>query len=123
MGAFEKNDLTFFPRLVDGRDHISEVRTEASDGFFNLSKNSFSFKGREIVVSEGAIRFFETSRDEILRNRRIAEVCETQADPIRLIGIRRADAALGGAYFLITQRHLTCSIKLTVIGEDNVGAI
>ena len=65
----------------------------------------------------------DAAGDLVSREITVEKIRHAQAAAIHLVGIGRADSALGGSDFLIAEGGLAGGVEFLVDGEHHVGAI
>ena len=77
---------------------------------------------RQPVVDLGqhAVLLAQREVELLAEDLRVEEVLDAQADAQRLVGVRRTDAALGGAELVLAQEPLGHAVELLVVRHDQV---
>ena len=73
-----------------------------------------------VDLGEHAVLLAQREVELLAEDLRVEQVLHAQADAQRLVGVRRADAALGGAELVLAEEALGHAVELLVVRHDQV---
>jgi hypothetical protein len=123
LRSFEQHVLVRFEGLVHEVDRVGDHRRDPWRAHVEVLGGDVVGRQRELVVDLGQDRvlLFEDHVELLAEDLGVEQVLHAQADARRLVGVGRADAALGGAQLVLAQPALDDLVELLVVREDQVG--
>ena len=122
LGALEQHVLADLEGLVHEVDRVRHVGLHPRREVVEVHRRDLVHRGRELVVDLGEHRclVLEHQRELLAEDLRVVEVLHPQAHPRRLVGVGRADPALGRAERVLAEVSLGHPVDELVVGEDEV---
>ena len=123
LRPLEEDVLAGLQRLVHQVDRVGDVRLQPGRQVVEVGGRDLVDGRRELVVDLGEHRrlVLEHQRELLAEDLGVVEVLHADADAGCLVGVRRSDAALGGAEGVLAQVPLRHPVDQLVVREDQVG--
>ncbi len=96
------------------------MRTQAGEGGVHLLDHLLGGELRQVVLGQHLVHFHEPAGDLGAGERLVKQVGDAQAAAVDLVGIGRADAALGGADLLVAEGEFAGDVEFLVEGQHHV---
>ena len=123
LRALEEHVLTGLERLVHEVDRVGDVRRQPRGQLAEVDVGDLVDRRRELVVDLGqhGAALLEHQPELLPEDLLVVEVLHAQADAGGLVGVRRPDAAAGGAERVLAEVPLGEPVHQLVVREDQVG--
>ena len=123
LGPLEEHVLAVLHGVVDEPDGVGDQRLEAGGELAQVAVGDVVGRQRQAVedLGQDQVLLFEDHLELLAEDLGVEQVLDPQAHPGRLVGVGRADAALGGAQAVLAQPALGEAVELGVVRHDHVG--
>ena len=122
LRALEQHPLAGVERLVHEVHGVVDQRREARRQYAEVLLGDLLRVDRQPVVDLGehAVLLAQHEVELLAEDLRVEQVLHAQADAHRLVGVGRADAALGRAELVLAEVALGHPVELLVVRHDQV---
>jgi hypothetical protein len=121
-GMGEKAALLQSVGIKDGNG-VGDVRTESFECGENLVDDLSGVEYCEIVVGQHGVGLGHAAGDLRGGELTVHEIRHAQATAVDFIGVGGADAAFGGADFLVAEGGFAGGVEFLVAGQHDMGAV
>ncbi len=123
LGALEEDVLSGVEGVVDDVDRVGDVGLEAGQGLGqHLVGQLVGIDGEPVEdLGEHLVGVAQRAVQLLAEDVLVEEILHPDAEPHRLVGVGRADAALGRAELRLAEMTLVKGVELLVVREDQVG--
>ena len=123
LGAFEQHVLARVERVVHQAHGVDDVGRQAGGALVEVHLRDLVGVERELVedLRQDRVLLLQHHVELGAEDLGVEQVLHPDADARRLVGVRRADAALGGAQLGLAETPLGEPVDLLVVRQDQVG--
>lgn len=121
LTALEEDDLARFDGVVQDQRGVGDVRLDLIRVLEHLLDDLPGLDGAPVEdLGEELVLLLQRSFDLLLQDRLVVEVLDADADPVDLVGVRRADASAGRADLALPEEPFRHLVDRDVVRGDQM---